>query len=90
MGQISVGEWATATRIAETLADSWAMIQPSDSLRAAAIQLVGRYELRAGDALQLAAALQWCEDLPAGRVFLAADQRLRAAALAAGFDAKQM
>jgi hypothetical protein len=28
-------------------------------------------------ALQLAAALEWCEDIPQGRVFLAADQKLR-------------
>jgi hypothetical protein len=36
------------------------------------------------------AALEWCEDAPQGRVFLTADQKLRDAALLAGFDARQM
>ena len=43
-------------------------------LRSKAIQLVERYDLRAADSLQLAAALAWCEDAPRGRVFLTADQ----------------
>jgi len=32
--------------------------------------------VRAADALPLAAALEWCEGIPQGRVFLAADQKL--------------
>ncbi len=64
------------------------MIQPSDALRARALQLVDRYDFRAADSLQLAAALEWCEDAPQGRVFLTTDERLREAALLAGFDAK--
>lgn len=90
MRQITVSESAAASQIARTLADSWAVIQPSDSLRAAAIQLIEGHDLRAADALQLAAALEWCENVPQGRVFLTADQRLREAALLGGFDAKQM
>jgi len=38
----------------------------------------------------LAAALEWCEDAPQGRVFLTADRRLREAAMLSGFDTKQM
>jgi hypothetical protein len=38
----------------------------------------------------LAAALEWCEYAPQGRVFLTADQKLRDAALLSGFDAQQM
>lgn len=90
MRQISASESAAATQIATTLADSWAVIEPSESVRSAAIRLVNRYELRAGDALQLAAALEWCEDLPQGRVFLTGDQKLREAALLGGFDARQI
>jgi predicted nucleic acid-binding protein len=52
--------------------------------------LVDRYDLRAADSFQLAAALEWCEDVPQGRVFLTADQRLREAARFSGFNAKQM
>jgi len=90
MRQISGSESAVAAQIARTLADSWSVIQPSDSLLARAIQLVGRYDLRAADALQLAAALEWCENLPQSRALLTADQKLRAAALAAGFEAPPM
>ena len=90
MRQIDTAQFAAATELAKTLADSWSVIQPFDSLRARAIQLVGRYDLRAGDALQLAAALEWCEHLPQGRVFLTADQELREAASIVGFEANQM
>jgi hypothetical protein len=62
----------------------------TEALRSAAIGLVERFELRAADALQLAAGLGWCENQPQGRVLLTADQRLRAAALASGFDAPQI
>jgi hypothetical protein len=52
------------------------------------VQLVNRYELRAADALQLSAALEWCEGAPQGEIFLAADQKLREAAVLSGFDGK--
>ncbi len=84
------GEWAASRRLATDLADEWAVIRPSDALRTRAAQLVNRYDLSAADALQLAAALEWCEDLPQGRVFIAADQRLREAALLSGFAAERL
>jgi len=59
-------------------------------LRAKSAQLVERYDLRAADAFQLAAALEWCAGAAQGRVFLTADQRLREAARFSGFNAKQM
>jgi predicted nucleic acid-binding protein len=90
MRQLDSREWAKASKLAQSLAGSWSVIQPSDALRATAIQLVGRYDLRTADSLQLAAALEWCEYAPPGRVFLAADQKLRDAALLGGFDAKPM
>ncbi len=90
MKHLDSGEWATSRRLAMDLADQWAVIRPSDSLRARAAQLVNRYDLSAADALQLAAALEWCGDLPQGQVFLAADQRLRDAALLSGFAAEQL
>jgi len=51
---------------------------------------VDRYDLRAADSLQLAAALVWCEDVPQGRAFFTADQKLGEAALLGGLDAKQI
>jgi predicted nucleic acid-binding protein len=66
------------------------LIQPSNILRSKAVQRVERYDMRAADSLQLAAALAWCEDAPQGRVFLTTDQKLRKAALLSGFDAKEI
>ena len=88
--QLDSRAWAKSNKLAKCLADSWSVIQPSDALRATSRQLVDRYDLRAADSFQLAAALEWCEHAPQGRVFLAADQKLRDAALLSGFDAKQM
>jgi predicted nucleic acid-binding protein len=90
MKQLDSSDWTKARKLAKRLADSWSVIQPSDALRARSIQLVERYDLRAADSFQLAAALEWCEDAPQGRVFLTTDQKLREAALLSGFDAKQM
>jgi predicted nucleic acid-binding protein len=90
MKQLNPSDWARARKLADRLADSWSVIQPSDGLRAKSTQLVDRYDLRAADSFQLAAALEWCEDDPQGRVFLTADGRLREAARSSGFDAKQM
>ena len=90
MKQLASGDWTKARKLAKDLADSWSLIQPSNVLRSKAVQLVERYDLRAADSLQLAAALGWCEDAPQGRVFLTADQKLREAALLSGFDAKEI
>ena len=90
MKQLDSTEWTKARKLAKVLADSWSVIQPSDALRAKAMQLVDRYDLRAADSLQLAAALEWCEGAPHGRVFLTSDKKLREAALLTGFDANQI
>ena len=90
MKQLDSRDWAKAAKLAKSLADSWSVIQPSDALWATSIQIVDRYDLRAADAFQLAAALEWCEYTPQGRIFLTADQKLRDAALLSGFDASQM
>jgi predicted nucleic acid-binding protein len=88
--QLDSGECDKAHELAKSLADSWSVVQPSDALRSQAAQLAGRHDLRAADSLQLAAALEWCEGAPQGRVFLTADHKLREAALLSGFDAKQI
>ena len=88
VGQLDPEQWMEAQKLALTLAGEWSVVQPSDSLRANAMRLVDRYDLRAADSLQLAAALAWCENVPQGRVFLTADQRLREAAALHGFDGK--
>ena len=90
MKQLDSSDWSKARKLAKRLADSWSVIQPSNVLRAKSIQLVERYDLRAADSFQLAAALEWCEDAPQGRVFLTTAQKLREAALLSGFDAEPL
>ena len=90
MKQLDSGDWTKARKLAKNLADSWSLIQPSNVLRSKAVQVVERYDLRAADSLQLAAALAWCEDAPQGHVFLTVDQKLREAARLSGFDAKEI
>ena len=87
MRQLSSEDYAKARRLAQTVADSWVVIEPSNALRAKATELLERHDLRAADSFQLAAALEWCETAPQGRVFLTADDKLRDAALVQGFDA---
>jgi len=90
MKQLDSSDWTKARKLAAALAEVWSVIQPSDAVRAKGIQLVDRYDLRAADALQLAAALEWCEDAPQDRIFLTADQKLRQAAMLSGFDANKI
>lgn len=85
--EINSGDWTKARQVAAALAEEWSVIQPSDALRAKAIGLVDHYDLRAADALQLAAALEWCEGEPQGKKFLSADRKLREAAVFNGFEA---
>ena len=90
MKQIDSVDWVKAKQLVKSLANSWSLIQPSDSLRATSVELLERYDLPAADAFQLAAALEWCEYNPSGRVFLTTDLKLRNTALLGGFDAKEL
>jgi hypothetical protein len=47
--------------------------------------LLAGHELSGADSLQLAAALIWAGDSPAGRTFVCLDNKLRAAAQREGF-----
>jgi uncharacterized protein len=60
-------------------------VSPSDDLRRRAGRLVASHPLRAGHALQLAAALIWCEEQPTGEAFVCLDERLCEAARREGF-----
>jgi predicted nucleic acid-binding protein len=68
------------------LGDAWREILPTDPVRELAGRLLETYVLRAADSLQLAASLIWCEQRPAKRTFICADQRLYEAASKAGFS----
>ena len=81
-------DWVKARGLSSRLASSWSVIQPAEAVRASTLQIIEHYDLRAADALQLAAALTWCKDMPQGRVFLTADHWLLNAAMLRGFDAR--
>lgn len=75
-----------ARKIIEMLAGSWIEIQPAEGLRRLAERLLAVHPLRAADAFQLAAALQWCRGQSAGMCILSFADRLREAAYKEGFD----
>ena len=70
----------------DLLCRGWREIVPGDHVRDLARRLLDKHELRAADSLQLAAAMTWCQQKPAKRDFICADQRLSAAAVSAGFS----
>jgi hypothetical protein len=61
-------------------------VTPTDEARRRAGRLVAAHPLRAADALQLGAALVWCEEQSHGEVFVCLDDRLREAARREGFS----
>lgn len=67
------------------LAAVWLEIEPSPRLRPSAERLLRAHPLSAADALQLAAALDWCGEAATGRGFVCLDERLRDAATGEGF-----
>jgi predicted nucleic acid-binding protein len=89
LNQLSSHDLAKARTLAADLAQEWLVVQPSEALRTSATRLLEQYELRAADALQLAAALAWCEGTPQDAMFLTADQKLREAAILAGFASER-
>jgi len=90
MNGISASDYTQAKGLADSLARLWNVIQPSDALRHNAMVLIERYDLRAADSLQLAAALEWCEGSPQDQSFVSADRRLAESALLAGFDVRRI
>lgn len=87
MKLLGPADWTQANKTAAIFEQAWTMVLPSDGVRATAQQIVQQYDLRAGDAFQLAAAMEWCGDDPHEHAFLTADGRLFQAALLSGFDA---
>jgi hypothetical protein len=61
-------------------------VQPLEEVRTTACRALRVHELRAADALQLAAALVWAGHSPAGLGFVCLDRRLREAAMREGFE----
>jgi len=55
-------------------------------VREQAEELLARYKIRAADALQLAAALVWCQGRPQHRTLVCFDERLGEAGSKIGFE----
>jgi len=69
-----------------SLKSTWQEIQPIEPLRETAIRLLRVHNLRAGDALQLAAAILACEHRTSSIGFVCLDERLTIAAQREGFN----
>lgn len=67
------------TRLAQ-LARRWSEVEPGDALRERARRLLRSHDLRAADALQLAAAATAAEGVPSSLAFVCLDEKLAAAA----------
>ncbi len=82
---LTPAQMATTTERLRQLVQHADTIAPTDELRRRAARLLSFHPLRAADALQLAAALVWCEEQPHGESFVTLDDRLREAAFEEGF-----
>jgi len=69
----------------DALRASWIEIEPGDEVREVARRMLRVHPLRAGDALQLAAAWLAAERRPASLPLVTLDERLRGAAAREGF-----
>lgn len=84
-GSITVSEAAVASRKLAVLESRWLEIAPSDELRDIARRVVRVHDLRAADALQLAAAIAASDDTEDPFPFVTLDERLGLAASREGF-----
>lgn len=84
-GQLTASDEQAARNLLELLRGSWFEIQPGDAVREQALRLLRLHPLRAADALQLAAALDWAGSPPEGG-FVTFDDRLGDAARREGFS----
>ncbi len=76
-----------AERALNELAQYWTEVEPVDAVRDVASRLLGIHDLRAADALQLAAAVVARSDAPRTLQFVCLDRRLAAAASKEGLVA---
>ena len=84
-GALSAAGERQARQVLATLARSWIEIQPTETLRGTAERLLAVHPLRAADAFQLAAVLEWRRRQTAETPFISFDDRLREAAYKEGF-----
>ena len=84
---LSQADFAAGQNVLRVLRLNWREVLPSRPLRVEAESFVDRFQLKAADAQQLAAAYTWSLGRPSGRVFLSGDEKLLEAARQLGFQA---
>ena len=84
-GGMTYPDQRAARHVLQSLANAWMEMQPNEALRSMAERLLAVHPLRTADALQLAAAMLWCGQVPAGQDFVTFDLRLRDASFREGF-----
>ena len=84
-GRLPVDPLEQALRRLIGIVEAADIVAPTLPLRERAGRLLASHPLRAADALQLAAALVWCDERPADEGFVCLDQRLRDSARREGF-----
>ncbi len=82
---LSISEYHQAMQTLDNLKLTWGEINPTDEVRQLTERLLHTNNLTAGDAMQLASALVWCDEKPKGRHFICADEKLTLASEAEGF-----
>ena len=87
-GALSMDHYQEARQRLFELCDHVDIVEAHPLVQERAIRALGTHPLRAADALQLAASLVYCEEQPRGEAFVCLDERLRAAAVAEGFDVR--
>lgn len=88
-GAMELDELTAALESLADFADAWHEVQPVPSVRQTAMRLLRVHDLRAADALQLAAALTSAEGQPDALGFVTLDERLAKAAVREGFPVVQ-
>ena len=81
MHQLREDSWTptderAARHVLYALTQTWIEMQPSEELHSMAERLLAVHPLRTADALQLAAAILWCQGLTTGQDFVSLDRRL--------------
>jgi predicted nucleic acid-binding protein len=85
-GRLGERDVEEAERRAEQLLRACHVVVDVEAVKAQARRLLRVHPLRAADALQLGAALEWARGRPAGRILHTLDDRLAGAARREGFE----
>ena len=84
-GELTQGEGEGARRRLLELEAGWTEVEPSEAVKSTARRLLRVHDLRAGDSLQLAAAVIFADGEPRSVPVVCLDARLSAAARREGF-----